>query len=162
AAVTGNATGDGYCLLIAPDVTGTIVRIQQGIAIACDGISAPDGTAPVGDEVLKSDDGGILDWHFDRQPVPGVPGLSGFLEPIADLWREVLLRAIFYLASRQQITLPLLWLYPRDLPAVAHLSHDTDGNDTERAGFLLETLREADVHSTWCTILPGYPPETMA
>jgi hypothetical protein len=74
AAVVERRVGNGRCLLIAPDVTGTVVRIQQGVAVTRDGISAPDGTAPICDDMLKSSDGAVLDWWFDRQPVEGVSG----------------------------------------------------------------------------------------
>lgn len=149
--------GNGSATLIAPDLTGALVRIQQGTAVTRDGVSAPDGSAPVCDEVLKSDDGCVLDWIFDRQPVEGIPGLSAFLQPIADQWRELFLRALFDLATRHAVPLTLLWLYPRNLSALAHMSHDTDGNDAEKGQLLLEALEKADIRTTWCTILPGYP-----
>lgn len=161
AAVVERRVGEGRCLLIAPDLTGTVVRIQQGIAVTRDGVPAPDGTAPLCDGVLKSGDGGVLDWWFDRSPVPGVSGLSAFLYPIADLWRELLVRAILYLASLRQVILPVLWLYPRNLPALALLSHDTDGNEPARAERLLEVLDDAGVQSTWCVILPGYTEDVI-
>lgn len=156
AAILENAIGAGRCLLLAPDITGTIVRVQQGRAVTQDGVCASDGSAPTEDGVLKSDDGMVLDWIFDRDGVDGVPGLQGFLHPVADAWREVLLRAVFHLASQQDLALPLLWLYPRDLPALGHISLDTDGNDPDRAQRLLETLDQAQAPATWCTILPGY------
>ena len=156
AAVLENAVGAGRCLLIAPDVTGTIVHVQQGRAVTRDGVPAPDGSAPTADGVQKSDDGMVLDWILDRDPISGVPGLQGFLHPVADCWREVLLRAVFHLASQQNVMLPLLWLYPRDLLAIGHISLDTDGNDPTRARHMLAALAEAEVPATWCTILPGY------
>lgn len=162
AAITEQESGSGCCVLIAVDLTGTIVRAQQGVGVTRDGVSAPDGTAPVADDVLKSGDGAVLDWLFDRQPVDGVPGLTGFLQPVADLWREVLLRSIFHLARRQRISLPLLWLYPRNLPGLGHMSHDTDNNEPAKCEQLLETLERAGIKSTWCTILPGYEPRLMA
>ncbi len=155
-AVTEKATAKGRCLLIAVDLPGTVVRVQQGIGITRDGVSAPDGTAPVGDIVLKSGDGGVLDWLLDRQPVPDVPGLHAYLEPIADLWRDLLLRAIFYLAEQSDTRLPLLWYYPRNLPALAHLSHDTDNNVPAQGWRMLEVVAAAEINSTWCVILPGY------
>jgi hypothetical protein len=162
AAVVERSVGQGRCLLLAPDITGAVVRIQQGIAVTRDGVSAPDGTAPIADDVLKSGDGGVLDWILDREPVPNAPGCRAFLQPIADQWREMLVRAILTMAEQQGISLPLLWLYPRSLPALLHLSHDTDGNDPALAQRLLEILRTAGVRSTWCTILPGYPPDLMS
>ena len=162
AALVAHTVGRGRCLLIAPDLTGTVVRIQQGVAITRDGVAAPDGTGPICDTILKADDGLALDWIFDRQPVPGAPGLSAFMQPTADLWRELLLRGLFYLSETQKVTLPLLWLYPRNLPALAEISHDTDLNDPALALRLLDVLEQAHIHSTWCVILPGYPPEVIA
>lgn len=161
AGVVGRSVGRGQCLLIAPDVTGTVVRIQQGVGVTRDGVSAPDGTAPICDDMLKSSDGAVLDWWFDRQPVEGVPGFSAFLHPVADIWREMVVRAILALAHAQGVVLPLLWLYPRNLPALAHLSHDTDGNDPVLAEKMLSVLREAGIQSTWCVIPPGYPEEII-
>ena len=154
--------GKGRVVLIAPDLTGTIVYIQQGRgAITRDGVPAPDGTSPVNDSVLKSDDGAVLDWLLDREPVPGADGLSIFIQPIADLWRELLLRGIFYLAQKTETSMPVLWLWPRALPAIGHLSHDTDSNDEQLGHRLLEVLQQGEVNSTWCVILPGYGPELM-
>lgn len=161
AAVVESEIERGRCFLIAPDITGAVVRIQQGVAITRDGIPAPDGTAPISDGVLKSGDGGALDWLLDREPVAGAPGLSAFLQPIADQWRELLIRAILHLAHQQGVLVPLLWLYPRNLPAIGHLSHDSDGNDPAQAEKLLAVLRQADVRGTWCLLWPSYPSETV-
>jgi len=158
AALTEKFIGRGIAMCIAPDVTGTIVRIQQGRgAVTRDGVPADDGTAPVCDEVLKSGDGGSLDWIFDRQPVPGCDGLCAFLQPIADQWREIILRAIFYGASVRGISVPVLWYYPRDLTAIAHISLDTDNNVPEHAELLFNLLEEKNTKATWCTIMPGLP-----
>jgi hypothetical protein len=162
AAMTQRPVGKGVCVLIAPDITGSVVRIQQGVGVTRDGVPAPDGTSPQVDEVLKSGDGGVLDWHFDRQEVPGVPGFHAFLQPIADQWRELLLRTIFAQALAAGVRLPLLWLYPDNVPALAHLSHDTDGNDAALGKQLLEVVNEAKIHSTWCVIMPGYAPDFIA
>ena len=160
-AVLTRTVGRGASFLLTPDITGSIVRIQQGVAVTRDGVPAPDGTGPVTDNVLKSDDGQVLDWILDREPVPGVPGLSAFLQPVADQWRGIVLRSIFYAASERNLSLPLLWYYPKGLPALGHISHDTDGNRPELGWRLLQTMREAHAHSTWCVILPGYSSEII-
>lgn len=151
----------GRCILICPDLTGTVVHIQHGVGVTRDGVSAPDGTGPIADAVLKSGDGAVLDWIFDRDPVPGAHGLKAYLRPIADQWKELLLRAIFHGASEHNVPLPLLWLYPRKLPAIAHLSHDTDGNDPTLFDKLFDTVAEAKINSTWCVILPGASAERI-
>lgn len=156
-----NKFGEGLTLTLSVDVTGTIVRIQQGIAVTRDGVPAPDGTGPVTDAVLKSGDGCTLDWILDRHPVPGVHGLNIYLEPIADLWREVILKSVFHLATQQNLPLPVLWMYPRALPAIAHMSHDSDGNVPERAVELLGLLKQGQINSTWCIIKPGYDKKLM-
>lgn len=161
-ALIENAIGAGRCLLLTPDVTGAIVRIQQGVAVTRDGVPAPDGTAPLNDGVLKSDDGQALDWLLDREDVPNAPGLRAFLQPVADQWRGLVLRAIFYLAEKQNAAIPLLWYYPDNLPALGHVSHDTDQNAPAQAWKLLDTLRQTEIQSTWCVILPGYEPEIIA
>lgn len=161
AGIVRKTVGKGATLLIAPDVTGTIVRMQMGNPIVRDGVPAPDGTAPVGDGVLKSDDGIALDWLLDRQEVPGTPGLRGFLEPQGDLWREVVLRSLFWASRTTETPLHLLWYWPNGAPAIGHLSHDSDGNDLTRASELLDALDRAKAPGTWCVILPGYPPEMI-
>lgn len=162
AALTYRQVGKGVCLLIAPDITGTVVRIQQGVGITRDGVPAPDGTAPQIDDVLKSDDGAVLDWYFDRQPVPNVPGFHAFLQPVADQWNELLLRIIFQQALESGVRLPVLWLYPNNIPALAHLSHDTDNNELALGERLLDVVNEVGIHSTWCVIMPGYPRNFIA
>lgn len=153
--------GKGSVLLLAPDIPGTMVRIRQGIAVTRDGVPAPDGTAPICDGVLKSDDGAVLDWIRDRQQVPGVDGYTAFLEPIADLWAELLIRAILHGAARANVALPVLWLYPRNLPMLAVLSHDSDGNDPAKAEAMLKVVAEAGIRTTWCVMSPGYPVEIV-
>lgn len=161
-AMVEKSVGRGRTILIAADLTGTIVRIQQGIAVTRDGVPARDGSGPIDDGVLKSGDGGVLNWKFDRDPVPGADGLSAFLRPAADQWREILLRSIFYLAEHTSALVPVLWMYPRNLPALGHISHDTDHNEPAKARLLLESLRRAGIQSTWCVIAPGYSREIIA
>ena len=69
---------------------------------------------------------------------------------------------IFYLAAAANVALPVLWFWPRKLPAIGHLSHDTDGNDSNLAQVLLDTLAAGEVNSTWCVILPGYGTDIMS
>lgn len=153
--------GRGKTVLICVDLPGSVVRIQQGICVTRDGVPARDGSAPVDDVVLKSGDGGVLDWYFDRDEVPGGEGLSAFLRPQADGWREILLRSIFYLASEKKLPVYVLWMWPRNLTAIGHISHDSDGNEPAMAELLLASLQRAGICSTWCVILPGYSKELI-
>jgi hypothetical protein len=161
AAVVEHALGTGRALLLAPDIPGSVVLIQQGRTVDQDGLPAPDGSAPLADGMLKADDGMVLDWELDRVPVPGLE-TSGFLHPVADELRALLLKAIFHVARATGLVLPLLWYYPDNLPALGHISHDTDGNNAELGARMLEVVRELEIPDTWCVIMPGYPPELYA
>ena len=160
-ALLEHKVGQGRAILICPDLAGTVVHIQHGVGVTRDGVSAPDGTGPIADAVLKSGDGGVLDWIFDRDAVAGAPGLKAYLRPVADQWKELLLRTIFYAATEHHVALPLLWLYPRKLSAIGHISHDSDGNDPTYFDKLFATMAEAKINSTWCIILPGASPERI-
>jgi len=151
--------GAGRAILLAPDLLFSIVHIQQGIPVFQDCGAAPDGSAATNEGILKAEDGMVLDWQRDRSPMEP-DGTPAFLEPISDELRELILRSVFHAARERGIALPLLWYWPRRLPAVGHISHDTDGNDPTRATALLEVMNRCQVKSTWCTLYPGgYPQE---
>lgn len=152
-AIVENAYGAGTTLLIGPDLLHSIVHIQQGRPIVHDGPPAPDGSAPIDDGILKSEDGFVLDWNRDRQIIHESHRV--FLEPITDELRELILKSIFHLATRQNVLVPLLWYWPGDLTAVAHLSHDTDGNDPALGEAMRQITGELELNSTWCILYPG-------
>ena len=158
-AILENRFGAGRAMLLAPDLLFSIVHIQQGLRVLQDGKPPPDGSALLNDGTLKAEDGLVLDWQRDRTPTPPDAGPL-FLEPISDELREIILRSVFHLARQQAIPLPVLWYWPRSLKAVAHMSHDTDGNDPQKAVALLEVMNRCKLKSTWCVLYPGgYPAE---
>ena len=158
-AIVENTTDKGYTLYIGPDLIYSIVHIQHGSYVPRQTRTARYDTAA----------GIVLDVQHDRVSVPGeeehtrafegsVPGETQtrvFLEPIGDELRGIIIRAILHSCQKQGIPLPLLWYWPGNTQAVAHLSHDTDGNDPERGWSLYHLLDEMQVKSTWCTICPG-------
>lgn len=183
AAITWSRHGEGHTMLIGPDLCGAVAHIQQARAVVADGSPAPDGTAPLDDGILKCEDGLVLDWARDRQTVsvprglfPGSWGGGAappdsigapdephefpiFLDPVADGLREVLLRGFLSLATAASVPLTMLWYWPRGLPAVGHISHDSDGNDPDLAAELHQVCLDARVRTTWCMLYPGgYPP----
>jgi hypothetical protein len=161
AAVVERPLGRGRALFVAVDLPGSVVRMQQGRTVDQDGLPAPDGSAALSDNLLKAEDGLVLDWELDRAPIPGLR-TPGFLHPVADELRGLLLRCIFYGAGAAGWVLPLLWYYPNNLPALGHISHDTDGNDAALGARMLEVVRELGLRDTWCVIMPGYPAELYA
>lgn len=156
-AILENRFGRGRAILLAPDLIFSVVHIQQGLPVFQDGKPSPDGSAPIDDGELKAEDGLVLDWQRDRTPMEP-DKVPVFLEPVSDELREIILRSIFHLASQQGIPLPLVWYWPNKLPAVGHISHDTDGNDPTKAVAMLEVVERCKLKSTWCTLYPGgYP-----
>lgn len=153
--------GQGSATLIAADLTGSVARIRQGTAVTRDAPPAPDGSAPLCDGVLKSDDGMVLDWIMERTPVPGAPGLGAFLHAAADRWCDLLVAEVLAAARRVGVVIPIFWPWPNGLPAIGLLSHDTDGNDPGSALELVAVLRDLGVPGTWCVVLPGYPREVL-
>ncbi|MGN6561932.1 MAG: hypothetical protein ACTHMU_04665 [Thermomicrobiales bacterium] len=180
-AIVLREVGRGLALTIAADLPGSILRIPQGRSIDRDGVPAPDGTAPVDDGILKTDDGVVLSWTHDRErttlaePVPDdCPGkhpdfprgdTPWFAQPIADELRVLLLRAIGWAATATGQALPAMGYWPRGLPAVGLISHDSDHNIDETARTTLGILDRAGIKSTWCNawspVWPGrYTAET--
>ncbi len=156
-AIVENQFGQGRTILLAPDLVFSVVHIQQGLPVLQDGVPSADGKAAIDDGELKAEDGMVLDWQRDQTPMQP-DGVPVFLEPITDELRAIILRSIFYLARLQDIPLPMLWYWPRGIPAIGHISHDTDGHDPQKAVALLEVMNRCQVKSTWCTLYPGgYP-----
>jgi hypothetical protein len=179
-AVVVREFGQGQVIFIAPDLMRSVVHIQQGIAVTKDGTPAPDGSAPIDDGILKTEDGHVLNWQRDRMELGRGTGDTGqevethhfalstqhsaqlwlfFGKPIADELRALILQAIFFAAQKKGLPLPMVWFWQNGLPAVGLISHDTDGNEPELAWDLLQTVRQLGIVTTWCVIYPGgYPP----
>lgn len=142
-AIIVNRYFEGLAILLVPDLISSIVRIQQGKSVTC------DGPWPVNDGILKADDGAILNYTTDREEVSGH---EVFLHPIADEEREIILKSILYAAWDKGIPLPFLWYWPGETMAVALYSHDSDGGDELKANLLLSNLSALGVRSTWCIL----------
>ncbi len=165
--------GHGFMIVSGVDLWQSIVRIQQGDPVDRDGEPAADGSAPVDDGVLKCDDGITLCYESDRAMPPGPwtsrpDGRDGlgpvpvFHRPHADLWRQILVQLLFGAAGRAGVVVPWLYYWPSGVPAVAHLSVDSDRNVTEEAETTLRLFDEIDVRTTWCHVYPGgYEPDTV-
>ena len=138
-AVTRRRAGRGLAWMCAPDLWQSIVRIQQGYPVHADGAPAPDGTAPIDDGILKCEDGMALCFS-DRALPPGEPELTEpfehvypppsavpiFHRPHADWWRSLFVQLLWSAAEAAGVPLPWLHYWPAGVPAVAHLSHDSD------------------------------------
>ncbi|MCS7223758.1 MAG: hypothetical protein NZ959_04270 [Armatimonadetes bacterium] len=150
--------GRGLTIFLAPDVTRSILHIQQGLRIEEDGSPAPDGSAPIDDGILKAEDGLVLDWEKDRIKVNGLPF---FGRPITDELRILLLQTILFAASEKNLPLPMISLWSKGRRAMGLVSHDTDGNDPELGYALLEEVNRIGIESCWCIIYPGQYPKDL-
>ncbi|MEQ7005620.1 hypothetical protein ABN028_05400 [Actinopolymorpha sp. B17G11] len=170
AAIAARSVGRGVVVVCGVDLWQSIVRIQQGFRVEQDGAPAADGSCPVDDGILKCDDGLPLSYERDRALPPGEAGVAEglfpheypppaaapiFHRPQADIWRRVFLTLVLDAAERCGVVLPWLFYWPAGVPAVAHMSHDSDGNVSEYAATALEVFDEVDVRVTWCHVYPG-------
>ena len=169
AAITTASVGRGRVTVFGADLWQSIVRIHQGWPVVADGTPASDGSAPVDDGILKCDDGLALSYEHDRAMAP----LAGeFVEPFeyttplnaaaptfhrphGDLWRGLFAAVLFWTAEGAGQPVGWLSYWPYDVPAVAHMSHDSDGNTDEMAYGALSAFAESDVRVTWCFLHPG-------
>jgi len=147
--VVAHRPGNGIAIAVGPDVVRTIVHIQQGLPI-------PPAIGPTRIDVIQ---GLALNLDRDRSPVPGEEENLVFLEPIADEFRELIIKAVLYACREVGVSLPVLWYWPDNLPAIAHMSHDSDGGDEALGWSLLQLTQEADIHTTWCIMAGHYQPE---
>lgn len=168
-AIVVQSIGKGFAIFVSPDLTYSIVHIQQGVTITKDGVPAPDGSAPIDDGILKAEDGLVLDWERDRVKMGQKAWEKGqgkasrkivfFGLPIADELRALILQVIFFAAQQKGLQLPMLWYWQDGAPASGLLSHDTDGNDPELGFELIQVVKNLGIATTWCVIYPGgYPP----
>jgi hypothetical protein len=168
-AVTTRAVGAGMVTTFGVDVWQTLVRIHQGWPVTGDGVPPEDGTAPVDEGILKCDDGIALSYERDRGLAPTAKAFSTpfryetppsgpapmFHRPHADMWRDVFAAVLFW--TMEKVGRPAGWLgyWPVGIPAVAHMSHDSDGNTDDSARAALDAFEAADVRVTWCFLHPG-------
>ena len=174
AAITRRNVGAGLVFTFGVDLWYTIVRIQQGYPVTADGTPAADGTAPIDDGLLKAEDGMALDLETDRTMPPGYPPLSEeythtypplaavpiFDQPHADWWRSLLLQTLWQGVEHSRT--PFAWLdyWPAGIDAIAHMSHDADGNAPEDGRAALDAFAAAGTTVTWHQVFPGgYGPE---
>jgi hypothetical protein len=169
AAITTRAVGRGTVTTFGVDVWQTLVRIHQGWPVTSDGAPPDDGTAPVDDGILKCDDGIALSYVHDRGLAPTAGAFpTGFRyqmppagpapmfhRPHADIWRDVFAAVMFWTMERAGRPAGWLGYWPAGVPAVAHMSHDSDGNTDASARAALDAFEAADVRVTWCFLHPG-------
>ncbi|NUL81366.1 MAG: hypothetical protein HUU60_01425 [Armatimonadetes bacterium] len=141
----------GGAVLFAVDVCRSVQRIQQGAWTIEDGTNPGDGSANVEDGVVRMDDGIVLDWVFDRDG--GDPPMFGL--PVADLWKDALLKAVLHVVDKRGGALPMIWRYPRNLDAVGSLSLDCQGEGPEAVLLCLHLLSLVGARASWCIAPPG-------
>lgn len=147
AAIVRHSYGEGYTLLFAVHVGETVARIRHGRAVIEDGVPPSDGSAPLRDGVLRCEDGIALDWQFDR--AASGKSLPYFHFPVADVWCEILIRAILQAAEHTGGVCPMVWYYPDNLEGagVLFVQQEPDMPDSESAFTRLMTL--IGVRAVW-------------
>ncbi len=147
--VVEHRVGTGLALVVGPDLVFSVVQIQQGHPI-------PPAVGPTRIDTIR---GLALDLDRDRSAAPGEKGTLAFLEPIGDELRELIVKAVLYACRECGVALPMLWYWPDNLLAIAHMSHDSDGGDQELGWSLLRLTQEVGIRTTWCIMAGHYAPE---
>lgn len=166
AAITRRSLGAGSVVCCGVDLWETVVRVLQGYPVHDDHAPATDGSAPLDEGILKCEDGMALDLEHDRAMPAGEPPLEGrypfgypppFSPPIfdlpqADLWVSAFAQLVWSGLDDAVGAHGWLHYWPAGIPAMAHMSHDSDGNVTEEGQAALDAFDEADVKVTWCQV----------
>lgn len=174
-AVAATTWGAGRVELWGVDLWQSIVRIQQGWPIDRPGAPAPDGSVPKRDTILRADDSLALAYErrslqakfepqdtYDHTYPPARPSPI-FARAEADLWRARLLASLIAAHRAAQSAFAWLDYWPDGLPAIAHMSHDSDRNIDSQARVAIAAFANAGVAVTWCHCHPGgYSPEVVA
>ncbi|MFX4273507.1 hypothetical protein ACQBAR_01785 [Propionibacteriaceae bacterium Y1685] len=174
AAITSRTLDAGRVITFGVGLWETLVRIVQGSPVHTDGAPASDGSAPIDEGILKAEDGMALSLEEDRRvptghPAPSVPydytwpppqAAPIFDLPQADLWWSALVQLIWAGLDRAQSPHGWLHYWPAGVPAMAHMSHDSDGNRDEEGQAAIDAFAAAGVRATWCQVFRdnGYSP----
>ncbi|MHA1372534.1 MAG: hypothetical protein ACTSRA_22775, partial [Promethearchaeota archaeon] len=156
AGITMFEIGEGIALGFAPDIVGTVRRVQEGRYVDMDGIPPSDGMSPIDDGILKAEDGLILDWTRDRRSGSGNNDVLMFLVPVADAWRRLVRWSIEFVADHCGVKIERIAYWPEDANFITLLSHDSDGNDEKLAEKFLSEINSHGIRTTWCLQPPGY------
>lgn len=175
AAIMAHRVGDGTVVTFGVDLWQTVVRIVQGHPVTTDGAAATDGSAPLDDDILKCEDGLGLDLDQDRRSPEGHPAAPipypysyppphaapVFDLPHADLWVSLFAQTVWWGCDTASRAHAWLHYWPAGVPAMAHMSHDSDGNDDADGQAALDAFAEAGVRVTWCQVYRdnAYSPE---
>ncbi|HIT75032.1 MAG TPA: hypothetical protein IAA98_05555 [Candidatus Avipropionibacterium avicola] len=166
AAITRREHGSGTVTCFGVDLWQSVVRILQGYPVLEDHAPAADGSAPMDEGVLKAEDGMALDVDHDRRTPPGEPEVDGqypfgypppygppiFDLPQADLWVSALAQTLWTGLDRTAGAHGWVHYWPAGVPAMGHMSHDSDGNDDADGQAALDSFAEAGVAVTWCQV----------
>lgn len=165
AAITRTRRGAGTVTVFGVDLWQTVVRILQGYPVLEDHAPAADGAAPMDEGTLKCEDGMALDVDADRRTPEGEPAVDGsypysyppaygppiFDLPQADLWASALAQTL-WTALDASGAHGWIHYWPAGVPAMAHMSHDSDGNNDDDGQAALDSFAEAEVAVTWCQV----------
>lgn len=153
--LTLNKTNGGVAIFFGGNLGNAALRMRQGRFVDVDGIPAPDGTAPLEDGTLRTEDGLTLDWHLDRSGESETDP-PAFMHPQFDRLRAILFRSVLYCAEQIGKSLAVLWLHPRNAPATGMISFNSDGRDPQNAVSILHQANLVGLRGTWCVQHPGY------
>lgn len=153
--VARHQVGQGCVLFVGFHLGQTFTQMVMGRSVEVDGLGAEDGSAPIDDGILRSEDGMALDFQVDRTSLEGEVPFFGVAH--ADLLREIWIRAILEAVETSGTSTALLWRWAGGASATATLSLDVLEPEIDQVIGLQRMLQMFGCPATWLVALPGYP-----
>lgn len=145
----------GHAYYFCPHLGQTMAQMQLGSAVECDRVAPTSSDYRFDDHHFRAEDGSVLDLCADRVKVDdSAPAV--FLQPHADVIREIFTRIIVDGAHRIGKRVACFWHWPNNASGTAMLTIESEEFAPEHTQLLQRMLQLVGANATWLVATPGY------